>query len=202
MTSLISVFNFSLLEWFAIITTLLYNYLLTREKISCWFFGIVSSVASCFLFAEKGLWGQLVLYVFYAAMGAYGWWYWYTGTNHKRLVVKWPFSLQLRVLTGGFVLCAIIWFTACFMLPHLQLKTLDIFITIFSFIATYKESRKILSGWLYWIALNGFSIWLYVNADLKGMASLAAIYFFLSIAGYYNWRQSYVQEKLNANSSA
>jgi nicotinamide mononucleotide transporter len=88
------------------------------------------------------------------------------------------------------------------MLPQLQIKTLDIFITIFSFIATYKESRKILSGWLYWIALNGFSIWLYVNADLKGMASLAAIYFFLSIAGYYNWRQSYVQKKLNANSSA
>ena len=146
MKSLISVFNFSLLEWFAIITTLLYNYLLSREKISCWFFGIVSSVAGCFLFAENGLWGQLILYLFYAAMGAYGWWYWYAGTNHKRPIVKWHFSMQLRVLTGGFLSCAIIWFAAGLMLPQLQIKTLDIFITIFSFIATYKESRKILSS--------------------------------------------------------
>ncbi len=191
---MINWFNFELLEWVAIITTFIYNYLLTREKISCWIFGIFSSVAGCILFADKQLWGQLVLYLFYAAMGVYGWWYWYGGVNHQRPVKNWPAITQILVLLCGLLFSALLIYASA-SLDGIELKPLDVFITIFSLIATYKESRKILTGWLYWIVLNGLSTWLYMQANLQGMAFMAAIYFFLSISGFYNWRKSYLLAK-------
>jgi len=38
---------------------------------------------------------------------------------------------------------------------------LDAHTTIFSFIASYLEARKILSAWLFWIVINGVTIYLY-----------------------------------------
>ncbi len=183
-------FQFGISEWVAIVCTLLYNYLLTRQKIACWFFGIVSSVAGSILFIENNLWGQFVLYVFYALMGVYGWWYWYTGSNHNRPVIKWKNSTQVKVFTAGVFFTIITLLLYKKMLPHAANAEMDIIITVFSFIATFKESRKVLSGWIYWIILNALSIWLYASSHLNGLAVLSGLYFILSVVGYKSWLHS------------
>ncbi len=184
-------FDFGLIEWIAVITTLLYNYFLTREKIICWLFGIVSSVAGCLLFAEKELWGQFVLYVFYAAMGVYGWWYWHSGSNNQRPVVKWQPKLQWLVFVSGVILSLLVWLVYVSFFEGTQNVLLDSCITVFSFIATFKESRKVLSGWIYWIVLNALSAWLFTSSQLYGLAVLSAVYFVLSVIGYKSWQKSF-----------
>lgn len=189
-------FQFGLMEWVAVVCTLLYNYLLTRQKIACWFFGIVSSVAGSVLFVENNLWGQFILYVFYALMGVYGWWYWYTGSNHNRPVVKWNGKTQWYVFTAGLVGSLMVLLVYYAMVPDATQAELDIAITVFSFIATFKESRKVLSGWLYWIVLNALSVWLYASAQLNGLAVLSGVYFILSIVGYRSWLVSYSTQQI------
>ncbi len=187
-------FQFGITEWVAIVCTLLYNYLLTRQKIACWFFGIVSSVAGSILFIENNLWGQFVLYVFYALMGVYGWWYWYTGSNHNRPVIKWSGKIQFYVFGGALIGCLIVLMVYHYVVPDASQAELDIAITVFSVIATFKESRKVLSGWLYWMVLNALSVWLYTNNQLNGLALLSGVYFFLSIIGYRSWLKTYAKQ--------
>src|SRR5690606_42006899 len=54
-------------------------------------------------------------------------------------------------------------------------------LTIFSFIATYLEARKILSTWYYWFLLNGISVWLQFDRELYFYSLLSVFYTFMCI---------------------
>lgn len=67
---------------------------------------------------------------------------------------------------------------------------LDAFTTIFSFLATYLEARKVVSAWLYWIVLNGVTALLYFSKGLDIYAGLSVVYFIMSFVGYVRWKRS------------
>jgi nicotinamide mononucleotide transporter len=69
---------------------------------------------------------------------------------------------------------------------------LDAFTTMFSFLATYLEAKKVLSGWVYWIVINGLTIGLYYNKDLDYYSGLTLIYFIMSFVGYFKWKKEMV----------
>ena len=66
---------------------------------------------------------------------------------------------------------------------------LDAFTTIFSFIASYLEAKKILSGWYYWIIVNGVTLGLYLNKELYIYFILTLLYFALSFYGLREWNR-------------
>ncbi len=66
--------------------------------------------------------------------------------------------------------------------------------TSFSFLASYMEAQKVISGWIFWILINGFSIWLYLDRGFEIYAVLMGIYFILSVYGYINWRKKLAQD--------
>jgi nicotinamide mononucleotide transporter len=76
-----------------------------------------------------------------------------------------------------------------------NLSVMDITLTIFSFIATFKETRKVLSGWLYWVILNLLSAYLFFNNGLLGYFILSLVYSVLSVYGYMAWRKIYLNTK-------
>jgi nicotinamide mononucleotide transporter len=69
---------------------------------------------------------------------------------------------------------------------------LDAYTTVFSFIASYLEANKIISAWLFWIVLNGVTIYLYTQRGLDIYMGLTVIYFIASFIGYYKWKKNYV----------
>ena len=70
---------------------------------------------------------------------------------------------------------------------------LDAFTTVFSFIATYLEAKKVLSAWIFWIILNGLSTYLYFSRGLNIYALLALVYFVISFYGYVEWKRKFDQ---------
>ncbi|MFA9213830.1 MAG: nicotinamide riboside transporter PnuC [Candidatus Methylacidiphilales bacterium] len=176
-----------LLEIIVIITTLLYNYFLIKQQIICWLFGFLSSVTGLVIFHEKQLIGQVILHVFYALMAIYGWYIW--GKNKQELKVKkWTISMQAYILSFGFIISFVL---SNFVLNHFieNINVLDILITVFCFIATFKETHKIVTAWIYWIVLNAASFVLYLQSDLFIYALLMLIYTALSIKGYLTWNK-------------
>lgn len=176
-----------LLEIIVIITTLLYNYFLIKQQIICWLFGFLSSVTGLVIFYEKQLIGQVILHVFYALMAVYGWYIW--GKNKQELKVKkWTISMQAYILSFGFIISFVL---SNFVLNHFieNINVLDILITVFCFIATFKETHKIVTAWIYWIVLNAASFVLYLQSDLFIYALLMLIYTALSIKGYLTWNK-------------
>ncbi len=176
------------LEILVVITTLLYNYFLIKQTIICWLFGFLASFFGLIIFYEKQLIGQIILHVFYSMMAVYGWYIW--GKSNKHLSVnKWPIINHIYVIGSGILLTFILGNFVLNKFTH-NVNFLDISITLFCFVATFKEAHKILSAWLYWIVLNLASLVLYMQSDLKIYALLMFIYTILSIKGYLVWRKN------------
>ena len=71
---------------------------------------------------------------------------------------------------------------------------LDAFTTVFSIIATLMVIKKILENWLYFIAIDIASIYLYYSRDLNQTAILFLLYSIIAIVGYYNWTKSLAKD--------
>ena len=66
---------------------------------------------------------------------------------------------------------------------------LDSFTTIFSFIATWMTARRVLENWIYWIAIDGLSVYLYYSRGLDVYSLLSFVYTGMAIYGYFNWKK-------------
>jgi len=182
------------LEILVVLTTLLYNYFLIKQYIICWLFGFLASLFGLIIFYEKQLIGQIILHVFYTIMAVYGWYIW--GKSKKQLaIIKWPIINHVYVIGSGILLTFVL---GNFVLNKFteNVNFLDISITLFCFVATFKEAHKILSAWLYWIVLNVASMVLYLQSNLKIYALLMFIYTILSIKGYLVWKKNLSESKL------
>ena len=181
----------NILEILGIGLTLAYSVGLMFQKVWGWPLGILGSFISIFLFVDVKLYSEAILYGFYVLFGFYGWYNWTSRSkvNELKIVVKgalWHISFFILGISCALGLGY-----------YFQTQTdannayEDSFSTTFSFIATYFETQKILSSWLYWIVLNAFSVYLYYIRGLEIYGTLMIVYFFLSIWGYWEWRKSY-----------
>jgi len=181
------------IENIATITSLIYLFLLMKENIWCWFFAIISSALSIYLFIAVKLYSEAFLYFTFILFGIYGWYKWSSKSNRgaKLEVSKLPMKLHILWIVAGFILA--------FILGYL-LKTytdaeksfIDSNTTMFSFIASYLEAHKYLYAWVYWIIINGINIWLYATQGLSKLAGLMVVYFIMSSVGLWRWHKSYL----------
>lgn len=177
------------IEFAAVILGLIYLLLLMIENIWCWIFGIISSLLSVFLFIKVKLYSEAILYIFYAIAGFYGWFKWWFPrfkTGLKLPINEWAFKKHFMAVP---LLAVAAWILGWFMknYSNSDYSYIDAQTTIFSFLATYLEAQKVLSAWVYWIAINAVSTWLYFQKDLKMYGWLMVLYFLMSFAGFYSW---------------
>ncbi len=174
----------------AVVCNVCYVILAVRRNIWCWPFGIMASVLSVFLFLAGALYAETALFVFYIAMGFYGWWQWGLSRSAGVIMVQtknwsWHFTIlcfgwMSTVITGWMLQR----YTDAFM-PYLDACT-----TVFAIIATWLTARKILANWLYWIAVNSLGIYLYQSRGFFLYAVLALFFTAMSIYGFYAWRKA------------
>ena len=135
---------------------------------------------------------EAILYTYYVLMGFYGFYSW---KNNK---FKNNLTLAVSEKGLGFHLTAIVssvltaiclgWYFENY--SDATSPYLDALTTIFSFFATYLETKKILSTWIYWIIINGLTIGLYITKGLDIYSSLSVIYFVMSFVGYFKWKKT------------
>jgi nicotinamide mononucleotide transporter len=70
---------------------------------------------------------------------------------------------------------------------------------MFSFVASFMEAYKVLSGWIYWIVLNLATVFLYVSKDLYIYAGYSLVLAVLSVIGYMQWLNSYKEQIASNN---
>ncbi|MFT5764161.1 MAG: nicotinamide mononucleotide transporter [Saprospiraceae bacterium] len=191
--------NMTWIEIWAVITGLIYVILAAKENIWCWFFGIISSVLSIYLFYTGKLYAESILYGYYIVAGFYGWYIWSKRNvaNKEYLDQQKPATLQIHSWTGKEHILAIgagvlLSFPLGLLLKQYtdaQIPVLDAFTTIFSFIATYMVTRKVLENWLYWIVIDIVTTGMYFYKAYYLYALLMIIYTGIAIVGYMHWQR-------------
>lgn len=181
-----------ILEITGVIFNLLYLFFIIKEKKICWIFGIIGSLLSIALFYKTKLYSESILYIYYVIIGAYGYYLWDKKDKHNEeiKITTWSFLSHIYVFVIGTVLAITLGY--CFE-NYTDAKNayLDAFTTIFSFLASYLEAKKVLSSWIFWIILNGLSVYLYNLRALDLYSVLAIIYFISSFFGLYSWNKRY-----------
>jgi len=182
----------SLWELSAMILALAYLLLAVRQIIWCWLAAFVSTLIYSGVFLQAQLYMDAALQVFYALMAIYGWSQWRHGghADSALRISKRPMQwhgitlavIVLISLVSGFLLSR--YTNAAF--PYL-----DSFTTWASVIATWMVARKVLENWIYWIAIDSVSVYLYVHRGLYLTVILFILYVMIAVAGWQTWKSEY-----------
>ncbi len=188
------------MQWVAVVFNLGFLYFMIRERTVAWPLGIIGSFIMIFLSWDARIYLEAIVYMFYVVLGFYGWYRWSAGPEHieqtadgvtKTGIVRWTWLAHLRWMIAGFFATGLLGYVFN-NFTDAKLSYLDAFSTCFQLIATYLETRKVLSSWLYWIVLNVFAIWFYSRAGLDVVAIVQmTVYSIFSIIGYFSWLKKY-----------
>jgi nicotinamide mononucleotide transporter len=186
----------SLLEVIAVVLALAYLLLAMKEQISCWYAAFISTAIYLYLFWDVSLLMESALQVFYLIMAVYGWWQWHHHKNSEDDLEIHCWSARTHLITIG----AILLLSAIFgySLQHstqAALPYLDSFTTWGAMITTYMVTKKVLENWLYWIVIDGASVYLYIDRGLYLTALLFILYVVIVIIGFFQWYAIYQREK-------
>ena len=148
-----------------------------------------------FLILLIGLYAEAILYIYYVIIGIYGYSLWNHKNESKELLINdiSPEKHVNYIIIGVFSFLCLGYFLTTF--SEANHPYLDAFTTIFSFIASYMEAKKILSGWYYWIMVNGITLGLYLNKELLPLYLyfiLTLLYFAISFYGLREWKRKIV----------
>ncbi len=182
-------------EIIAVILALAYLLLAMKEKVLCWYAAFASTSIYLFLFWDVSLLMESALQVFYLLMAVYGWWQWrhHRDQQQNLHIHRWPLRTHLLVLAGVGAL-TLIFGTVLESTTSAALPYLDSFTTWGAVITTYMVTRKVLENWLYWIVVDGVSIYLYLDRGLYLTALLFVLYVIIVIVGFFQWWAIYKRE--------
>ena len=184
------------LEIIAVLLALLYVLLAVKEHRICWVVAAASASLYTWIFWEAALIMEAALQLFYIVIAIYGWLSWGedNGAN-ERPIRTWSWRQHLIAILTVLVISSV---TGA-LLNHFTdaaLPWLDSFTTIAALLTTWMVTQKILENWLYWIAIDAISIYLYLSRDLQLTAGLFVVYIGLAYAGWRVWRTHYRSTEL------
>lgn len=198
----------SLIEWFAVASSIAYVILAAQNKILCWFFAFISSALYVYICFSANLYLESVLQLFYVIMAVVGYLLWNRSkkvapsigdgilddpnkivSETKPGIVKWPakyHAINLAISTlMAFLLGYLFSVYTDQASPYIDAST-----TVFSLVATFMVTKKVLENWIYWIIIDAVSVYLYFSRDLHLTAVLFLVFTVLAIVGYFSWKKS------------
>jgi nicotinamide mononucleotide transporter len=178
----------------AVVCGLIYVVLAARENIWCWFWGGLNAILSIYLFVEIKLYAESMLYFYYLIASVYGWYAWKHArrVSEEHAIVEWNWQRHLIFIGVGFALSFVL-FQFLVHFTDAQMPLIDAHTTVFSFLATYLVTRKVLSNWIYWIVIDAISVGLYASRGIFLYAVLMAVYTVIAYFGYRQWQKMRIQ---------
>lgn len=183
----------SIVELLAVITSIAYAWLASKNNIWCWLFGILSPLLTMYaLYFYFQLYAEVYLQVYYIGMAIYGYYTWkYGSKDHTDKAIEiWSSKKHFILILVGFLLAFLL---GTFLKNYTEAAStyLDSFTTTFAIIATFMTAQRILENWIYWIIIDAVSIYLYFDRGGYLFAILFVAYTIIAIYGFVNWRKQY-----------
>ncbi|GIK69518.1 MAG: nicotinamide mononucleotide transporter [Bacteroidota bacterium] len=174
----------------AVMLGILYVILAARLNIYCWIFGIIGSLISIYIFIFYAkLYSEALLYLFYVIAGVYGWINWANKKKNISEVYSNSVPKNLLIILGGIIFSLVLYKVITYFFLDAQKPLIDSFTTVFSIIATYLTAKKRLENWLYWIAIDALTTYLYYSRELEIYALLMLCYTLMAAYGFIRWKK-------------
>ena len=178
-------FNWNIIEIIAVALSIIYVSLASRQNINCWIFAIISVSLYIYICFNAQLFPETGLQIFYLIMAVYGYLNWSKSSNNL-IITNLSVGKHLLIISLG-TLCAFFFGYFFTIYTSSKLPIIDSFTTVFSVIATFMLTKKILENWLYWVVIDIVSVYLYFSRELHLTSLLFILYSIIAIFGYLSW---------------
>jgi nicotinamide mononucleotide transporter len=180
------------LEVAAAVATLVNVWLLVRNNIWTWAWGVASVVLYGIVFWKARLWSSTGLQVlYYLPMQAYGWWTWMRAgpTRHDDLpITQLAVGVRFAWVVATLLLATVLGWGMSF--TGAQQSKVDALVTAISLSGQYLQTHKRIEHWACWLLVNAlYAFWLMPLQQLWVSSLLYLILFFLALAGWRDWRR-------------
>jgi len=182
-------------ELAAVILAVAYLLLAMKQSQWCWPAAFISTAIYTVLFWESALLMESVLNAYYLLMAVYGWWAWHqkSDVSQERQIVSWQLSTHIKVIMAlSLVSTAVGFLMATY--THADYAYLDAATTVFAIFTTWMVTQKVLENWLYWLVIDGVSVYLYIAKSFNLTALLFIFYCIMVLVGYAAWKKSFLQQ--------
>jgi nicotinamide mononucleotide transporter len=180
----------SLFEWLAIVLGIAYVLLILRRQRLGWIAGGISSMILTVLAARSRLPMQALLQFSYVLLAGYGWWHWSREGGTPRPIGTWPLTRHIAMIAASvaasLALAPLLRGTGASDWPFT-----DSLIAFLGLFASWLTAQMKLENWLYWIAIDLVSLYLYTVQGHPAIAIMFFVYFVLSVTGFFSWWQQY-----------
>lgn len=188
-----------ILEFTASILGFVYVFLIAKQRPSGWLFGILSSFFFALFFYRMHTWGLFSQQIAYILLGFYGLATW-SAKKEDLPIRSMGKSIWIRILgamfLGFFFFILVQWFTKDAVNGHFSFinlpnwrSILDAQFFVFSLIATWLTTRKILENWHIWIVVNVVGTIWFAYEHWWSTSALYLAYMVLAINGLRKWKK-------------
>ena len=190
-----------LLEYFGVLTGLLYLLLEIRQHRAMWVVGFLTSLVYVFVFFFLKIYADMGLNIYYVAISIYGFWQWTRkkAINEEKINQNAPANeaILYRNMTfplfAGIALAILAIYALLYYILHnftdSPIPAGDAFTTAVGIIATWMLARRIIEHWIFWIIVNCVSVYLYYLRGLYPTMFLYICYAILAAVGLYTWKK-------------
>ena len=180
-------FHWSILETLAVIFSVIYVILATKENIWCWAAALISVGLYIYICCQAKLYAETGLQVFYFIMAIYGYFSW-SKNDGALMISEWSTNKHFIIILSATLITFLLGFIFS-IYTDAKMPIVDSFTTVFSVFATFMVVKKILSNWLYFIVIDIIAIHLYYSRDLHLTSFLFLIYTLIAIFGFLKWNR-------------
>ena len=168
------------LEWSAVISNLLFTLFYLNESEWAFPMGVLGPLLLLVLSWREKLYAEPVLQIVYVASAIVGW------LNVQGGWSKWQIELEVHLFLFTLsVGIAIVWGGALKRFTSANFPYLDAMVASWGMLATWLMMYQVHACWLYLLAVNTLSIFIYFRRRLYVAACMFVLYFFLSIDGFF-----------------
>lgn len=176
------------MELLAVIFSLFSVILTVKNSKYCWPVGIIGIIFYAIIFFQTGLIGNFILQFLFVGQSLLGWYNW---NKKEETKIDWLQNSSKLLIFLPILYTIVVIFTikSGSTLPYLDSITTTLSITAMFLIAY----RKI-EGWLFWIAVDLVSIYMFYILGLYLSSFIYFIFLILAASGLIKWIKNYGKE--------
>ncbi|TAE22745.1 MAG: nicotinamide riboside transporter PnuC [Candidatus Kapaibacterium sp.] len=179
------------------LTGLVSVWLTVRNKVWCWFWGIMSVSLYVVVFWTERLYADMGLQLVFIVMNAYGWYEWqqrHTTTGNvdnfsqspSRSITRIPHKYVLISLAcGAGIAIALLFFLQRF--TDAVAPEMDSALTATSLVALWMQAKRYREHWLVWLVADIAYVGLFVSRQLWLTSALYLVFCGMALLGWREW---------------
>jgi nicotinamide mononucleotide transporter len=186
----------SAVEMLGVALGVLYVLLIYRRNRLGWLAGAASSIIYVYLSARARLPMQSALQGYYVVMSVYGWRNWTrTESQQGGGIGRWPLRKHALAVAAILLVSALVaqWLRRE---THAAWPYLDALTTCTSLFATWLLARLKLENWLYWLAADSVTAYMFGVQGYPFTSGLFLTYMVIAVFGYRSWLHRYRRQSV------